>query len=56
MKARELKDLFPRPEFVQAYQAVGQKYEYTIHDRSYKEWLPLITANVKLKDNKKGER
>ena len=51
MKAEELKEnLFPRPELVQAYQAGGQKYEDTIHDRGYKEWYPLVTASPKLKE------
>jgi len=51
MKAKEVKEnLFPRTELVQAYAAVGQKYDETIHDRSYKEWYPLITASPKLKE------
>lgn len=51
MKAKELNEnMFPRPELVQAYAAVGQKYENTGHDRGYKEWFPLVTANPKLRE------
>jgi hypothetical protein len=51
MKAKQLdENLFPRPELVKAYQAVGQKYEETIHDHGYKQWYPLVTANPRLKE------
>jgi hypothetical protein len=57
MKAKELdKNLFPRPELVKAYEEVGQKYENTGHDRVYKEWFPLVTANAKLKEQEIGQK
>jgi hypothetical protein len=46
MKAKQLDpDLFPRKELVEAYQAVGQDYEPTVHDRTWDEWYPLVAAD-----------
>lgn len=46
MKAKELDaNLFPKPEVVKAYEAVGQEYERTIQDRVYEIWHSLVAAN-----------
>jgi hypothetical protein len=52
MKAKDLDPkFFPKQELIKAYEAAGQKYEYTGVDRLWEmHFYPKVTGNPKLKE------